>query len=1020
MYIAQSQSYIGHIGSEDGLSSQLCTYIVEDDYGNIWISSFEDIQKYNGYSVTIFPIEERQGDISDALGAMYKDRSGMIWAIQGEKQTLVQDKYWDYFYGNCNINIINPLTDSISSLNDYLVSPKINQKKIVKFFSQKDNLFLGTLDNEIYTYNGKLEFFAKVADMKTIATITPNHEMIFYDNGILTRTDSLGNLIQQYTPNDLQEYVAIVTSSSGKVFLLKELNNQIEIYEYDRDRIVFRLIVDRNVFHEKDIKFTKIERLESGQYWINGQLYKKNENDEYIIQNLTGSKTINDYMISLSGLGYAATNLGVYILDNKKNVFKTFASNESDHNSVRGILLTEDFQAYKIYDKEIIKSKSKKYNLDILNEYDLGYMAYSHYQDPLNKNHLWTVGLLPDGVRKIDLVSQKIESFPLHPLPHYANTILRSSTSSKLYVTAGNGPYIFDENSEEFRKLKLEYAGVDKLVTNHIIEKNNEIWFATNDGIIRYNEGNDTSILNPIFNGKEAYTIQFMHEDYISPNVVWLGTRRGGLVKWDTTNDSIAIWNTTNGLSNNDTHAIIEDSSERLWISTNQYLNCLDKKSNTIYVYTEQDGLSHSEFNKHSHFYDEKENHIYFGGLNGYNYFNPDSIITTSSKRKIDVRIINTTKTKSNGEVENIFQEAVQTHIIDIQEEDVSFEIELSTNYLIDSEKNQYSYRIVELMDSWKSQSSNSIKLNRLPYGKYRLEIISNLSKPALTSNILFLDINVIQPFWKTWLFIISSILLIIFFIWLAFWKYNKNIRERNVKLEETVSLRTKELRDVIKTKNKIFAILSHDLRNPISSLSNLTEKINFLAKNNRMEELNLLAEHTNSRINALNDNLNNVLLWALSENNTLVLNPNKLSLLLEIRKILNIYTHEIEEKEINIVMDLEDIDQVNLDVSLLQTILRNFIKNAINFSYKKGTIEFSKRYENDQQIELAIQDNGIGMIPEKYEDQNLKNKQIRNKGKGSGIGLVISKELINKAGIKLTIESKNSKGTTIRLLMPK
>ena len=150
-----------------------------------------------------------------------------------------------------------------------------------------------------------------------------------------------------------------------------------------------------------------------------------------------------------------------------------------------------------------------------------------------------------------------------------------------------------------------------------------------------------------------------MHQDKIDPDLVWLGTRRGGLVRWNTVTDSIHVFNTENGLSNNDVHAIIEDNSERLWIPTNNNLNTYDKKSGDIFHFTKADGLSHSEFNMYSYFYDQHQHKVYFGGLNGYNYFNPDSI-STSQNDAIKLRVIGVTKTNNKGKTQDVFAEALQ------------------------------------------------------------------------------------------------------------------------------------------------------------------------------------------------------------------------------------------------------------------------------------------------------------------------------------------------------------------------
>jgi len=1015
---AQSNEYIGHIGSEDGLQSQLCSHIVEDDHGNLWIGSFQDVQKYNGYSVTVFPLKKRKGDRSDNIADVCKDNLGNIWVIQGYGYTVDSIKCWNIFLKNSNINVIDPLTDSVVGIAEYFGQELFDVNSIVKVFVSDGVIYLGLKSNDIYRFTGELEHYSKVDDLKSILTITDQGEIVSYEKGELLFKDSQGNFLHGLGENEMIEYEGIYPSKSGKIFLLKELDDLLTVVEYNKHQYKTVIQLNKSLFNDHGLEYFKVESYSDDQFWINGKLFYKDEHGEYAQRKFQRSTMVNEYISNEMDLGYAATNLGVYVYSNKKKLVKKLSNDEQRMNSVRGVFINKDLRAYKVYDHEIIESGSERYNLDFLKGKDLGYLAYSHYLDPINEDHLWTVGLVPKFVRRIDFKNKKLETFDVYPgRPELMNSILRSSVTSNLYVSSENGVYTFDEEKNIFFRMELACVSDPRIVTNHLIEKNSEIWIASAEGVIRYDETSRTSKLEKIF-PSDAYTIQFLHEDLVQPSVVWLGTQRGGLVKWYTDLDSIVVYDTNNGLSNNDVHAIIEDNSERLWISTNRYLNCLDKKSNRISVYTEQDGLSHSEYNKHGYFYDKSNNLIYFGGLDGYNYFCPDSISTTSLNR-IEVRLIEATKTTNEGKVKDVFYELNNTSHLDILEEDISFELEMSTNYLFDSENIQYSYRIPALSSQWKTQSSNSLHLNKLPYGKYKLELISDLNKPAFTSKIHTISLHIIKPFWKTWLFVIASIFALAYILWLMVLRYNRNIKARNLKLEETVQLRTQELREVINIKNKIFTILAHDLRNPISGLSNLSDKIKFLVKKNRIKDLDLIAEETEGRVHALNDNLNNVLIWAMSENNFLKLTSRKLSLLIELDKIVKLYSHEIDKKNIEVIINVKENDEVYLDVSIFQTILRNFINNAIKFSHLNGKITLGISFESDREIELEIRDEGIGFDTDQEDDSAL-NNEIRRVGKGSGIGLMISKELIEKSGMSLAITSLENKGTTIRLLMPK
>ena len=1020
---AQANYHVGHIGSEDGLASQLCTHVIQDDLGNLWFSSFRDIQKYNGYSVNIIPANEITGEQNQGITDLFKDKNGNVWMNQAHKVTHEEENIWNTHYKGCHFKIVNPSNDSVLGIDKYL--GLFDEESIIKVFPRDDLIYFVSKDKSIYTLSDTLRKHITVTNPFDVMTIMQNGSIVEFQDSLVVISSLEGESLSIINAFSIETSGTFITSKSGKLFLLDERNNTIIIQEYHNGNFQYLGSFDRDWFKNLNLMYTQLD-LHGDQYMaLDGKLYVKDDYGEFQEEELLNTKLVNEFYIGETGLGYAATNLGVYVLNKKNKHFHKFESNELTQNSVRAIYMDEHILAYKTHNHEVISSESEYYDLSFLDSEDLGYMAFMHYKDPLNKHHLWSSGYLPKRIRRIDFLNQEVKYYngivnPSQNFQSNVNAIIRSSITSHLYTCTSNGVFKLSDDHQIFEQINLGHDTYDILEANHIIEKDNKLWIATSKGVLIYDELNDKTAVKQFYQHPNPSVIQFIHPDHKNKDIVWLGTQRRGLIRWNSQSDSVTIFNTEHGLSNNDVHAIIEDNSDRLWISTNSNLNCFDKQLNKNYIYTQQDGLSHSEFNKFSYFYDTIKNHIYFGGLNGYNYFNPDSISTSNHNNKIKVRILELTKTKNDGSVETLSQESLIDNAFTITQEDIAIQISLSTNHLFDNEKTKYSYRIPGLFDEWETQTSNELKISRLPYGRYKLELASDINEPELSSNVLVLDVFVIQPFTKTWTFLILCIFGFLTLTWFVVMRYNKSIVDRNQKLEKTVATRTQELTKSNAIKNKIFTILAHDLRNPISSLTDLTDKIKFLSKHGRLDELNTLTDQTKSRINALNDNLNNILFWSLHENDTLKLYPQKLSLLHEINKILDIYYGQIEEKEIKTKIALEDIDQVYLDITLLQTILRNFIANAIKFSHKNGIISFSKAYDTEEYIELKIEDQGIGLANSNRLEENIRNKVIRKKGQGSGIGLLISEELSARAGIKLRVESEIGKGTSIFILMPK
>ena len=220
-----------------------------------------------------------------------------------------------------------------------------------------------------------------------------------------------------------------------------------------------------------------------------------------------------------------------------------------------------------------------------------------------------------------------------------------------------------------------------------------------------------------------------------------------------------------------------------------------------------------------------------------------------------------------------------------------------------------------------------------------------------------------------------------------------------------------KRLESLNADKNKLFAILAHDLRNPIASLSNLSAKVRLLAKNNLLSELEEMTKQSDSRLVALSDNLNNILLWAIRESNIVELNPEPVLLRSEIDKINHIYSDAVSQKNLIIINKVAPDSCVYTDAKVLQAIIRNLTSNAIKFSFGGGVIEFSTAVENSN-FELRISDGGLGLKEINAEHESDANQRLRKASEGSGVGLKICKELAIRSGLQLGLIPNKSGGT--------
>ncbi len=224
--------------------------------------------------------------------------------------------------------------------------------------------------------------------------------------------------------------------------------------------------------------------------------------------------------------------------------------------------------------------------------------------------------------------------------------------------------------------------------------------------------------------------------------------------------------------------------------------------------------------------------------------------------------------------------------------------------------------------------------------------------------------------------------------------------------------------------KDKFFRIIAHDLRNPFVGIIGLSENINKNLANPDKIDLNKILKYNqiihSSAISAASL-LENLLEWAKSQSGILEFNPVSLSLSQLFTKNLELISGLALKKEITIENHLVD-DTIFADELLINTILRNLLSNAVKFTSKGGKVSFSSK-QTGNMMEISIQDTGLGIdsknIDKIFRIDSKFTSLGTDKEKGSGLGLLLCKEFIEKMGGKIWLTSELGKGTIFSFTIP-
>ncbi len=250
-------------------------------------------------------------------------------------------------------------------------------------------------------------------------------------------------------------------------------------------------------------------------------------------------------------------------------------------------------------------------------------------------------------------------------------------------------------------------------------------------------------------------------------------------------------------------------------------------------------------------------------------------------------------------------------------------------------------------------------------------------------------------------------LLLLLFFI---FYRYKLKLNTEKVLSEKNAELQTSNA-----TKDKLFAVVSHDLKNPVMAFQSITSSIHANYDNlpaEKIKELLQKMKHTSSQLNGF---LINILNWAKSQQNNIFIQKQKVDIKQLVADIATLYKTEIDQKKIQFINKTNG--DIYCDKDILHLVLRNIIHNAIKFvKENEGLIEIQNYFDSNIAY-ITVKDNGMGIAQEHLNKLFKIEEDVSSIGdssnKGSGLGLVLSKELIQKTNGDITVESDLNKGTT-------
>ncbi len=250
------------------------------------------------------------------------------------------------------------------------------------------------------------------------------------------------------------------------------------------------------------------------------------------------------------------------------------------------------------------------------------------------------------------------------------------------------------------------------------------------------------------------------------------------------------------------------------------------------------------------------------------------------------------------------------------------------------------------------------------------------------------------------------------------------NATELLARVNTHVELRRtrKKLQALVATKDMFFSIIAHDLRSPFATISAFISLIAKYFGEIPKEELDELLDSLKETSESTRELLDNLLHWSRSQMGTIQFNPETIAVEEIIKTNLNLLTETAENKNISLKSRLDFIGKIKIDIDMINLVLRNLMTNALKFTPSGGEITVATQ-KTDHTVEISVNDTGVGIAPEIIPKLFSVANKISTNGtsgeKGTGLGLILCKEFIEKHSGKLVVESQVGKGSSFKIQLP-
>jgi len=610
--------------------------------------------------------------------------------------------------------------------------------------------------------------------------------------------------------------------------------------------------------------------------------------------------------------------------------------------------------------------------------------------------------------------------------------------------TYGGGVSCFDGKS--FKTYTTKEGLSHNAVLSILEDKHGNFWFGTAGGGVSYFDGVSFKTFTSEQGLSDNFVSQIIEDD---SGRIFFGTNLGisVIVGWNNETPLFEIYNMSTGYPvkdiNTGQNTMLMDSKGSIWAATGDNIAALvhfDYKTVKKDTTPPNIVIQNIRINE--------ENMCWYSILDQKAKID-SATISQQEAMTLGKPLSQQTRDKLRLQYSNIRFDSISRYyplpynlILPFKNNHVTFEfaaIETSRPNMV-----KYQYYLEGYDNKWSpvTNKSNAVYGNILE-GTYTFWLKAQ-SPDGIWSEPISYQLEVLPPWHRSIWAYLSYLLLSILIVYILIYLNSKRLKTANIQLEKIVQERTYEiaqqneeleaqteeiqkqaevLSEANATKDKFFSIIAHDLKNPFNSIIGHSDLLVQGMEHFSIDDIHRIATRINESAHQTYMLLENLLDWSMLQRGKITPNPEFCNLKTIILEVLSQNIEQATAKSISIRNKIDIDILVFCDENMTKTILRNLISNAIKFTKTGGAV--SMQYQDrGSMIEVSINDTGVGIsaknLPNLFRiDRNITTIGT-NKEQGTGLGLILCKELVTKQGGTIGVKSEVGKGTTVYFTLPK